>query len=46
MLSVSYAEQGVTSFRPRVDHDNLIASDSGVAGGSDGRLSTNSVFDP
>lgn len=31
VVSASYAEQDVTAFRPRVDRDNLIASDSGAA---------------
>jgi len=30
VLSISYAEQDVTAFRPRVDRDNLLASDSGA----------------
>ena len=30
VISVSYAEQDVTAFRPRADRDNLIASDSGA----------------
>ena len=29
VLSLSYAEQDVTAFRPRADRDNLVASDSG-----------------
>ena len=31
VLSGSYAEQDVTAFRPRVDRDNLVRADSGVA---------------
>lgn len=31
VISVSYAEQDVTAFRPRVDRDNIVASDSGWA---------------
>jgi len=31
VVSASYAEQDVTAFRPRVDRDNVIRSDSGVA---------------
>ncbi|MFC7292777.1 TonB-dependent receptor [Hirschia litorea] len=31
VISLSYAEQDATAFRPRVDRDNLIASDSGAA---------------
>ncbi|XOV81413.1 MAG: TonB-dependent receptor [Aestuariibacter sp.] len=31
VVSASYAEQDVTAFRPRVDRDNIIASDSGAA---------------
>ena len=31
VLSASYAEQDVTAFRPRVDRDNSVASDSGLA---------------
>ncbi len=30
VLAVSFAEQDVTAFRPRVDRDNLVASDSGA----------------
>ena len=30
VISVSYAEQDVTAFRPRVDRDNLVSSDSGL----------------
>lgn len=29
VISASYAEQDVSNFRPRVDRDNLVASDSG-----------------
>ncbi|QDP02129.1 TonB-dependent receptor [Thalassotalea sp. PS06] len=31
VLSASYAEQDVTAFRPRVDRDNIVRSDSGDA---------------
>ncbi len=31
VVSLSYSEQDVTAFRPRVDRDNLVASDSGAA---------------
>ncbi|GAB3035222.1 TonB-dependent receptor [Bowmanella dokdonensis] len=31
VVSASYAEQDVTAFRPRVDRDNSVASDSGAA---------------
>lgn len=31
VLSASYAEQDVTAFRPRVDRDNIVLSDSGWA---------------
>ncbi|RBP49717.1 TonB-dependent receptor [Arenicella xantha] len=31
VISASYAEQDVTAFRPRVDRDNFVGSDSGVA---------------
>lgn len=31
VLSGSYTEQDVSAFRPRVDRDNLVASDSGAA---------------
>jgi TonB-dependent receptor len=31
VLSASYSEQDVTAFRPRVDRDNSVASDSGLA---------------
>ncbi|MEQ8207701.1 MAG: hypothetical protein RIA65_16115, partial [Woeseia sp.] len=31
VISASYSEQDVTAFRPRVDRDNSVASDSGAA---------------
>ena len=31
VISASYAEQDATAFRPRVDRDNFVGSDSGVA---------------
>ncbi|MDO3384849.1 TonB-dependent receptor [Gilvimarinus sp. SDUM040013] len=31
VISASYSEQDVSNFRPRVDRDNLVASDSGYA---------------
>ena len=31
VISASYAEQDVTAFRPRVDRDNFVGSDSGAA---------------
>lgn len=35
VLSASYAEQDVTAFRPRVDRDNVVLSDSGWASAQD-----------
>jgi len=35
VLSASYAEQDVTAFRPRVDRDNIVLSDSGWASAQD-----------
>lgn len=35
VLSASYAKQDVSAFRPRVDRDNLVATDSGYASALD-----------